>query len=394
MTMRAIATTLDTGAMNPSSPTRGCGGGLGNHPLLAIPFFRRWPYSITRDLVYTLIWNTGFALAFTVMGLLFSPRTGFFEMFWPNMVFAQCIGYLIHVAFAAGGRILPTIDSQNIVKRMVYYAGVPLVCLFAGMWLASGIVGGADMRHWIMQPRNMLVMSGVSMIISCVLLAIFIPRERAARVEAAMAQETARVAAAERATALAQMKLLEAQVEPHFLYNTLAHVDSTIESDPVAARRMLAHLIALLRATAAAATDTATLASQVAWTRAYLELVEMRMGRRLTWTIDVDAGLGGIVLPPAILQPLVENAVKHGLEPRLDGGSIAIAAHRDGNAVEVCVTDTGDGFRATRNAASSTGIGLANLRSRLAVLYGERATMTVTDNVPSGARVALRLPLA
>ncbi len=378
----------------PVSPAFGCSTPLGNHPLLAIPFFRRWPRSITRDLIYTFIWNCGFALAFSVMGMLFNSRAGFFEMFWPNMVFAQVIGYLIHLVFALGEHVLPSINGRGPVARTIYYAGIPLLCVFAGMWISSGIVGGGYMRQWIMQPRNITVMSGISLLISTVLLMIYIPRERAARAEAAVAHETARVAAAERATTLAQMKLLEAQVEPHFLYNTLAHVDSLIETDPRNARRMLERLIALLRATAAAASGAATLARQVDWTRNYLELLQMRMGARLTWTIDVDADVRDAPVPPAILQPLVENAVKHGLEPRLAGGAITISAHRDGALLALCVADTGEGFRATTRNADSTGIGLSNLRARLATLYGDRASMTIADNVPRGARVALSLPLA
>jgi two-component sensor histidine kinase len=376
-----------------ANPGLDCKSPLGNHPLLAIPFFRRWPRSLVRDLVYTFIWNTGFALAFSMLGMMFDYRAGFFEMFWPNMVFAQCIGYLIHISFALGARMLPGIDRRSPRVRTIYYAGVPLLCVFAGMWIASGLLGGGNMR-WLMQPRTLAVMSGISVLISSVLLMIYIPRERAARAEAAMALESARVAAAEKATALAQMKLLEAQVEPHFLYNTLAHVDSMIDSDPATARRMLERLIALLRATAAAATDTATLSRQVEWTRTYLELLQMRMGGRLNWTIDVDPALRDAVVPPAILQPLVENAVKHGLEPRLEGGAITISARRDGGVIALDVADTGGGFASTRNSAASTGIGLANLRARLATLYGDRATMTIADNMPTGARVALRLPIA
>jgi two-component sensor histidine kinase len=393
VTMPPIAINLGAPAMNIPSATRACGNGIDSHPLLVIPFFRRFRPSLARDLVYTLIWSSLLALALTLIGLLFTDRAGFFEVLWPNFVFAQCIGYLIHFAFALGHRWWPGIAARGPVLKMAYYTGLPLLCVFVGMWIASGLVGGAPVRHWLAQPRNITVISGVSLVLSCILLLIYIPRERAARAEAAVARESARVAAAERAAALAQMKLLEAQVEPHFLYNTLAHVDSAIESDPQAARRMLARLVALLRAAAAAATESATLASQVAWTRAYLELVEMRMGRRLAWTIDVEPGLDRVVLPPAILQPLVENAVKHGLEPRIDGGTIAIAARRAGDAVEVSVADTGEGFRATRDPARSTGIGLANLRARLALLYGDGATMTIADNAPRGARVALTLPL-
>lgn len=378
--------------MKLASHAPGCESPFGNHPLLIIPFFRRWKRTLARDLVYTFIWNSAFALAFSAIGMLFDDRARFVQMFWPNFVFAQCIGYLIHLTFVIGEHAWPGINRRGPVLRAAYYTLVPLVCVFLGMWIASGLLGG-NLGHWIMQPRNLMVTTAVSLIISCILLVIYVARERAAGAEVAVAQETARVAAAERTTALAQMKLLEAQVEPHFLYNTLAHVDSMIESDPATARRMLERLIALLRATAASANESATLSRQVDWTRAYLELLQMRMGPRLEWTIDVDAELNDVVVPPAILQPLVENAVKHGLEPRLAGGAITISAHRRGGMLALDVADTGNGFRTTQRGADSTGIGLANLRARLAKLYGDRANMIIADNVPSGARVALSLPL-
>ena len=100
---------------NASSPA--CKSTFGNHPLLVIPFFRRWPRSIARDMVYTFIWNTGFALMFSVLGMMFDSRAGFFEMFWPNMMFAQCIGYLIHLGFALGGRVLLYLEDELVDQR-------------------------------------------------------------------------------------------------------------------------------------------------------------------------------------------------------------------------------------------------------------------------------------
>jgi sensor histidine kinase YesM len=229
--------------------------------------------------------------------------------------------------------------------------------------------------------------------ISGVLLLVFIPRERAAKAEAAMAREQARVAAAEKETADARFRLLEAQVEPHFLYNTLAHVVSLIDGEPATAKRMIERLITLLRATASAATGTATLGGQVELLRAYLDILELRMGPRLAWRIDVPAELAALRVPPMLLQPLVENAVKHGLEPDIAGGSLTIAARRDGERLVLDVTDTGRGIRATTSAAT-TGLGLANLRARLAALYGDDARLTVEDHPPRGTRVTIVLPLA
>ena len=243
-------------------------------------------------------------------------------------------------------------------------------------------------------PAGIVGVVALSILISSILAVILSAREKAARAQAAYEAERARVATAERATALAQLKALEAQVEPHFLYNTLAHVTSLIDADPATARRMLERLIVLLRASAGGAPDRrSTLGEQLAHMRAYLELVAMRLGPRLAWSNDAPQALAARPLPPAILQPLVENAVKHGIEPSVSGGSIAIAARDDDGRIVVEVADTGVGIgAASAPLGGSTGIGLANLRARLAALYGADARVTITENAPTGMRVTVALP--
>jgi sensor histidine kinase YesM len=207
-------------------------------------------------------------------------------------------------------------------------------------------------------------------------------------------RDEARAVAAEREAALARMQLLVAQVEPHFLYNTLAHVVSLVDTEPAVAKRMLDRLIVLLRATTASATaGTSTLEAQMELLRAYLELIALRMGARLAWAIHVPAELASLPVPPMLLQPIVENAIKHGLEPKIEGGRIDIAAHREGERLVLLVIDSGLGVRATRDPAS-TGLGLPNLRARLAALYGAAATLTIADHPPTGTRVTITIPVA
>ena len=362
------------------------------HPLTLIPFFRRWRPSPLRDIVYTLIWGALFGAIFTLLGAVFSPEASLRRMAEFNFLISLVVGFLIHTGFKVGKRLVPDIVTRSMATRFVYFAGIPLVAVFIASWLAAWYIGGGSVSNYVLSARGIATIGGLSLLISAMLLAIYIPRERAARAETAMAQQKAAVAAAEREATLARMKLLEAQVEPHFLYNTLAHVDSLIETDAKAARRMLERLIALLRAAALSATERATLASQLEWTRAYLDVLALRMGPRLAWTIEVPAELGNAPVPPALLQPVVENAIKHGLEPRIDGGSIAIGAVRDAGGLTLTVADTGVGFRSTARGTASTGIGLANLRARLAAFYGADAALTIEDNSPHGARVTLRLP--
>ena len=226
------------------------------------------------------------------------------------------------------------------------YTVFPAIGVFVGYWIATTLLGFRDTRAEMFTFRGMAAISSIAVVIAGILIAIFVPRERAARAQALAAREEARANAAEKEATLARMQLLEAQVEPHFLYNTLAHVVSLVDADPPLAKRMLHRLIELLRATAASAQDRVTLGREVDLTRAYLDLIAMRMGPRLAWSIDVPPDLAAVEVPPMLLQPVVENAIKHGLEPKMDGGRVDVAARRENGKLVLTVIDTGLGIAA------------------------------------------------
>jgi signal transduction histidine kinase len=364
------------------------------HPLEIIPYFRRFRPGIARDVIYTLVWNSLIALVFTVLSIVIDPENSIVDMLRSTFVFAQCIGFIIFALFLAGGKIFgAAINRARPWARIVYFSVIPVMSIFPGYLLGFRILHLKHGAEWLFAPRVVGSMIVLSLLITAVLLMIFIPRERAARTDALMAREQARVAAAESEATTARMKLLEAQVEPHFLYNTLAHVISLIDAEPRTAKGMIERLIALLRASATSATSRSTLGVQVDLLCAYLEIVALRMGRRLRWHIDVPAPLRELAVPPMLLQPIVENAVKHGIEPSLAGGEIAIAASRAGSALLLTVADTGRGFRETA-APGATGIGLANLRARLGGMFGDDGSLMIEDMSPQGARVTLTLPIA
>jgi signal transduction histidine kinase len=211
-----------------------------------------------------------------------------------------------------------------------------------------------------------------------------------AEARAAQSAAEAQAAALEREVVQARLAALQAQVEPHFLFNTLASIDHLIETDPPRASRMQKNLIALLRerlpglrdAPGGAARD---LGYELAVVRPYLELLQMRMEERLRATIDVPAGLHSAEFPPMVLQSLVENAVRHGLEPKAEGGALAVRAEVAHGRLVVSVADTGLGFG--RAVTGGTGVGLTNIRERLALLYGGAGTLTIAEN-PGGGTVA------
>jgi sensor histidine kinase YesM len=197
----------------------------------------------------------------------------------------------------------------------------------------------------------------------------------------------------ERHSVEAKLKLLQAQIEPHFLFNTLANLDALIQSDPSRARVMLAHLNGYLRATLAASRkERSTLEEEFALLRGYLDVQAIRMGSRLKHSLELPAALAQASIPPMLLQPLVENAIRHGVEPKMDGGEVTIRAGKEGGRLLVTVSDTGLGLGS--GGAGGTGVGLANVRERLAAAYGGAASMQVVDVPGGGASVALRLPLA
>src|SRR5260221_7016 len=311
-------------------PRAACEPAKSWHPLELIPLFRRWPRSFLRDVIYTGIWNTLFAIAFTGLALVFDVRVPLSDLLRTNFVFAQCLGYPVYAAFVLGDRLLPSVHRRSLLIRTIYYAAVPTLGVLAGYVLGTYIIGLPEFRGWMTTARGIASVLALSLVITAILLMIFVPRERAARVEAAMALEQARLAASERETTEARMQLLEAQIEPHFLYNTIAHVVSLIDANPGTAKRMLERLIVLLRSTADASNGGGTLQGQVDPLRAYLDLLALRMGPRLAWTIDIPPDLARLPLPPMLLQPVVENAIKHGLEPKVDGGKVALTARREG----------------------------------------------------------------
>jgi sensor histidine kinase YesM len=363
------------------------------HPLELIPYFRRFKSSLPRDLLYTLIWSSAFGVFFTIVALVISPKWEPGRALWTNLVLANCIGFLIHGGFELGKRAFGGwIVRQSYAVRTLYYSVISIASVFAGYWLGFKLLNLSDAQEWVFSGKGAMSILLLSLFITAMLATIFRLRERQALAEAAVVRERARVEAAEHQIHLAQLKMLEAQIEPHFLYNTLANVISLVDDEPAAAKRMVERLIDYLRRAAAASSNGAgTLGTQVELLRAYLDLIVLRMGSRLSYRVDVPSDLAALALPPMLLQPLVENAIKHGLEPKVAGGQVTVAARREAGQLRLTVADNGQGFPATRTERAR-GLGLANLRDRLASLYGDRAQMVIEDSHP-GTSVTLSLPV-
>jgi signal transduction histidine kinase len=229
------------------------------------------------------------------------------------------------------------------------------------------------------------------LIVTSIIAKVLLGGKRKAEKRAQAASATAAEEGLKRQLAEAQLKMMQAQVEPHFLFNTLASVDYLIETDPARASTMQKNLIQYLRAALPQMREgSTTLGKELALVRSYLEILKVRMEDRLQFAITVPQGLMSAQFPPMVLQSLVENAIKHALEPKPEGGSITVTADIANGGLRVTVADTGLGFGAA--GKPGTGVGLNNVRERLAALYGGRAKFAIEANSPTGTIAKIEVP--
>ena len=284
-------------------------------------------------------WTAGLSIVVTAGIVPFFANT-----FLDLLISALCVGFSIMLLVTIGGNL----RVRGLPREVRMALAVVLGSLIGT--LITGIVKGGN-PLWMLQHEEALwrVMITASLGIGFggVILLVFMYREQKARAEAEGHRAEADRQRLGKQMAIAQLKTMQAQVEPHFLFNTLATVQHLVDTDPPRASAMLTSLIAYLRAALPQMRDGATtIGREFALVRAYLEVLQVRMGARLAFDLSLPADLAGAAMPPMMLISLVENAIKHGLEPMEVGGEIRIAARRDGSRIVVEVANTGADHRA------------------------------------------------
>ena len=240
---------------------------------------------------------------------------------------------------------------------------------------------------------SLLILLFIPFFIMIVIAKVFIGRARRSQDVAEAKKREAEYHNFNRQLTEAKLKVLQAQVEPHFLFNTLANVQALTEVDPVAANKMVGHLIQYLRSSLPRMRQTvSTVAQEIELVVAYLNILKMRMGERLSFSIEVSEAAQSVSFPPMMLPSLVENAIKHGLEPQREGGSIEIVAKVVGTQLLLSVADTGRGLSSAGETVG--GVGLTNIRERLAALYGDEAKLTLEQRAEKGVIATIALPVA
>jgi signal transduction histidine kinase len=218
--------------------------------------------------------------------------------------------------------------------------------------------------------------------------------EQKLRWQLARAEQTAAMADLSRQVSVSELRALQAQVEPHFLFNALASLQQLIRSQPATAERFLGELHDYLRmALPSMREPLSTVDKELALARAYLTVMATRLGERLRFELHAADGCATHPVPPMLLLTLVENAVRHGIEPLAQGGQVNIQARHAGDSLVLEVSDDGAGLQtASTSPMKGLGLGLANVRDRLASLYGAGAALSVQQRPEGGVSARMTLP--
>lgn len=363
------------------------------HPLEVIPFFRQWPSSFMRDFIYTLILNTMFALGFMTISLLTGPNISwshFYKMLSSTMLISNACGFLFWGSFVLLDPLVSYMQKKSFMVMFFFFVGMSIVILLIIFLVLSLFQNYAHMRQWIYTVsfwRNCLF---TAIFIGIVLASIVEKRKNEMKVKAQIAAEKERADIAKLSALQANLRALQAQIEPHFLFNTLANVSSLIEVKPELAKVMLEKFIFYLRSTLQASrTEITTFADEFLLMEQFLAILKIRMGERLQVDIQLDESIQFHQLAPMLLQPIIENAIKHGIDPKIQGGTILLSATKKDRHIEITVQDDGIGFQ----NAKSTGIGIKNVRDRLDSLYTGQASLQIEEPPQGGTKVIILLPL-
>ncbi len=318
-------------------------------------------------LLSTLLFNTAIAGVLTIMDPGFT--------FWHEFVYSQCIG--LSILFI---NLLVVTRTENGRRRVWMLAFALPVSVAIGVSLAfwvSGVGSWDHPRAW--QPVAVGLFFGFIGAVTLLL---------SERIEIEVEHRRLIQSESERREIEANLRMLQAQIEPHFLFNTLANVGSLIDSNPALARKLLERLNEWLRvALERARSESATLGDELDMLENYLQIMKIRFGERLRWRVEVPEEARLFSFPPMLLQPLVENAVRHGIEPKIGGGEIGIRLNIEKSLLHIEVSDTGVGL-----IGEADGTGLSNVRARLATLFGKDGRLTLQDNSGGGVSAILELP--
>lgn len=328
-------------------------------------------------LLYTAIFNTVIAIFLTVIGY----KGGHF---YQLLIFSQCIGLSICSITVALHHLL---NNDRILYQALITVAGSIAGAAVGIMLAL-LITGINIPVYFSEYRAIQPML-LSIIFGLVVAYFFILREKLSNSKALLQEEKIKRLTVEKKALETKLKLLQAQIEPHFLFNTLSNILSLLATNSARGKTMLQDLTRYLRMSLYRTRETAaTIGQEMEMIQAYINIYKVRMGDRLQCKIDIPDNIRDFSFPPMMIQPIVENAIKHGLEPRIEGGKISIKVETTKDILRVEVADTGLGF----NSEGSLGVGLSNIRKRLQSLYDDKAKLILKENQPIGFKAIIEVP--
>lgn len=329
------------------------------------------------------------ALAGAIAAAYFVQDIAFFEA-WPalNVAFLL-IGFAIVPVFS---------PAASLARKLVHIA------IFAPIaaWFIAVLIGAAFDRYYgndLLQTFylrfRVTLVAGLSagVLYAAIVGAIVYLRSQRVSIANRKLAEAKQESDVSRQLTETKLRLLQAQIEPHFLFNTLASAQQLASKSAPEAAKLIGHLVRFLRISIPSMRDErGALQREFEQINAYLSIMQTRMGDRLQFSVDAPFDLHDFSLPPALAMTLVENAIKHGIEPARDGGRIEVRAERFGDQVRVIVADNGVGLVSSAEKEVGSGLGLANISERLKAIYGDRATVSLKENTPHGCVATLTFP--
>ncbi|WP_395703099.1 sensor histidine kinase [Aquabacterium sp.] len=357
-------------------------------PSAPLPAASGWT-TYLRTLTHAKVgWTVGIAVAVALLlNPIFAPP---FPVVLGRTLF---VAVVLLLAFTAAGNWRQTLLPRWLMQTAAVGLAAPLATLCVYLVYTGGDVFAIVRNPWIIS--GFFWISGSALFLGLVLALGALVRERDAQARSLQLQFELDRAQLEKQAVDARLALLTAQIEPHFLFNTLANVQALVETGSPRAAEVLKSLIAYLRAAlpklheSTATGGMPTLANEVTLVRAYLELMHLRMPDRLQYVVEVPAALQQRRFPSMSLLTLVENAVRHGIDPSEEGGRIEVGGQADADgAWRLWVADSGVGL----SENSAPGTGLANLRARLASAFGPAARLELSEQAPHGVRAEIILP--
>ena len=367
--------------------------GKGKAPFAVV--LRHWwqidpnrPGAVWQYYLATAFYNTLIGLVLTLFFMVGDSRASLWDTLLDTVLISQCIGFCIHMGFDSFYTFTSDTwrSGLSATARRILHSLIAIAGVYVGYTVAYAFKGRNFLSILLAYPRAGMMILIVGILVSFVWFLVMDGQTRRLRAEADEAHAREAAAAAQKQASDAELRALQAQIEPHFLFNTLANVQALIDYEPTKARHMLESFIEYLRATLDASRRTqGSLGDEVAMLQRYLQLMQVRMGQRLHTEWDIDPSLLNQPLAPLLLQPLVENAIKYGLEPKIEGGRIFIRASRQGDRVRIEVQDDGVGQSSHAGARKpqSSGTGLKNVLARLKSTCGENATLSIAST-PEG----------